>query len=89
VRVAEVTDGTHYTILLVDADDAHAVVWTRPEDLTYDPKDPAQGLATRVDGSFMLGFADGAVHFLPRTTEKATLHALFTRNGGEEVNVPW
>jgi hypothetical protein len=89
VRVAEVTDGTSYTISLVDADDAHAVVWTRPEDLTYDPKDPAKGLATRVDGSFMLGFADGAVHFLPRTTEKATLHALFTRNGGEVVNVPW
>ncbi len=50
VSIAEVTDGTSNTILFVDASDDSAVVWTKPEDLTYDPKAPAKGLGFRYPG---------------------------------------
>jgi hypothetical protein len=32
--------------------------------------------------------ADGSVRLLPKTITKETLHALFTRSGGESVEVP-
>src|SRR6202011_6136565 len=44
VRLAEVTDGTANTIQFVHADDDRAVVWTKPDDLQYDAKDPWKGL---------------------------------------------
>jgi hypothetical protein len=33
-------------------------------------------------------FADGAIQFLPEGIDAKTLWALFTRNGGETVNLP-
>jgi prepilin-type processing-associated H-X9-DG protein len=88
VRLADVTDGTANTIILVDVEDALAVVWTKPEDLTYDPKNPHKGLAVRHGGKIMTAFADGSVHFLPKTMDRMHLHFLFTRAGGEVVKVP-
>jgi hypothetical protein len=88
VRLSEVTDGTSNTIFLVDADDAHAVPWTKPEELAFDPKEPAKGLSTRFGDGFLVGFVDGSVHFLPKKLPKETLRALFTRNGGEVANYP-
>jgi prepilin-type processing-associated H-X9-DG protein len=88
VRVFDILDGTSITIMLVDATDDFAVVWTKPDDLKYDPKQPAKGLAARHGGTFMLAFADGSVHFLPADGDKKNLHALFTRAGGEVVTLP-
>jgi hypothetical protein len=88
VRIFEVTDGTSNTILLVDADEAHAVIWTKPDDLRYDPKEPARGLSTRHPDGYLTGFADGSIHFLPAKLDKTVLHALFTRQGGEVVDFP-
>jgi hypothetical protein len=88
VRIAEVTDGTSNTIFVVDADDAHAVPWTKPEDLTYDPEEPSKGLSSRFGEGFLVGFVDGSIHFLPKKLPGETLRGLFTRNGGEVVNYP-
>jgi hypothetical protein len=88
VRIAEVTDGTSNTIFVVDADDAHAVPWTKPEDLAYDPKEPAKGLSSRFGDGFLVGFVDGSVHFLPKKLPGETLRALFSRNGGEVAAYP-
>ncbi len=88
LRIADVLDGTDTTIMLVDAADDQAVVWTCPDDLKYDPKEPSHGLAKRYDGEIMVGMVDGMVHFLPKTIENATLAALFTRNGRERVEIP-
>ncbi len=88
VRIAEVTDGTSATILFVDADVDYATVWTKPEDLEYDPKEPWKGLGFRYPGGAVVAFADGSAHVIPKTIEKATLQALFTRNGGEVVTPP-
>lgn len=88
LRVAEVSDGTSHTALAVEADDAHAVIWTKPDDLKFDPKQPQAGLAEYKPGGFAILMGDGSVHFLPATIDKKTLAAIFTRNGGEVVKWP-
>jgi Protein of unknown function (DUF1559) len=88
VKIGEVTDGTSNTLFIVDADDDHAVTWTKPEDLKLDPKDPQKGLKGRFGSSFLAAFVDGSVRQLPKTISKETLNALFTRNGGEALEPP-
>jgi hypothetical protein len=88
VRVTEIADGMKHTILLVDAADEAAVEWTRPVDLKVEEKDPRKGLSTRHSGQVHVGTADGTVHFLPATFGTFSLWALFTRAGGEVVELP-
>jgi hypothetical protein len=88
VGVAEVIDGTANTIFLVEGDEEGVVIWTKPEDLNYDATQPHRGLGQRWDGGFLALFVDGAVHLIPGTIDKAVLKALFTRAGGENVEVP-
>jgi hypothetical protein len=88
LAIKDVTDGTSNTIFLVDADDAHAVIWTKPEDWEIKPDQILKALLGHHPGGFLAAFADGSVHFLPQTIDANTLHALFTRNGGEVVNIP-
>jgi hypothetical protein len=82
IAISNVTDGTSQTILLVDADDEHAVIWTRPDDLKIDASKPSAGLRC-CEGRYLVGFVDGSVHRISATVGPKTLHALFTRNGGE------
>ena len=88
VRIQDVTDGTSNTIMLVDAADDKAVIWTKPDDLEIDPKDPHKGLALRASDNYLALFADGSVRGLPKKIDKNTLWALFTMAGGEVVNIP-
>jgi hypothetical protein len=77
-------DGTSNTVLVVTADDAHAVPWTRPEDLRFDPERPNAGLARYPDG-YLVGMADGSVRFLSATVDPKKLLPVFTPGGGEVV----
>lgn len=88
VRVVDVYDGTSVTIAIVEADEERAVPWTRPVDLSVHDKQPTRGLATHHAGSFLIAFASGDVRFLPANLDASTLRALFTRAGGEVVNLP-
>jgi hypothetical protein len=85
VSIREVTDGTSNTIWVVDADDAHAVDWTKPEDLTPDLNRPLDGLVGHFAEGFVALVVDASVRFIPKTMSAKTLKALFTRNGGEVV----
>jgi len=78
-------DGTSKTILLVEVDHAHTVVWTKPSDWDLDVDDPTRGLFRDRDGRIQVLFADGHARFLPRDISAETLRALFTRNGDEDV----
>ncbi len=82
----EITDGTVHTIMVVEVDDEQAVIWTKPEDLPFDPKNPAKGLGGLFPGGFNAAFCDASVHFLNNTISPDTLRALFTRAGGEVVS---
>ena len=65
--------------MVVEVDDQHAVTWTRPDDLAFDPKDPKKGIGSLYEGGFNASFCDGSVHFLKASIDPKTLAALFTR----------
>jgi len=39
-RMQDIKDGTSNTLMIVEVDDEHAVIWTKPEDWIFDPKTP-------------------------------------------------
>jgi hypothetical protein len=88
LKISDVTDGTANTIFIVEAAEDHAVIWTKPEDLPVDPKDPLAGLVGKDQRGFLAVFADGSTRFLPAKIKPKTLWALFTRNGGEVIELP-
>jgi hypothetical protein len=68
---------------LVEADDEHAVVWTKPDDLKIDLKNPLAGLAIRKPGAFFALIGDGSIRFIRKTAAPAAVAAMFTINSGE------
>lgn len=87
-RLAQITDGTSNTILIVEVQEP--VLWTKPDDLTYDPKavDVAPAVGSAHPGGWNAAFADGSVRFIKNTIELNVLRAVLTRDGGEIVNIP-
>lgn len=84
-KLEDIKDGASKTIMVVEVDEQHAVIWTQPEDWPFDPQAPAKGLGRFFDRGFHAAFCDGSVRFLPKTIDEKTLKALFTRAGGEVV----
>jgi hypothetical protein len=83
----------------VEVDDEHAVVWTRPRDLDYDPADPARGLGrgwvsgpARLRGC-LVGLADASVRsVVVDQVEPEGLRALFAGEGDADLRyrgLPW
>jgi hypothetical protein len=81
--IKDITDGTSNTIMVVECDDPHSPVWTKPDDLPFDPKDPMRGLGHIFTGGFQLAMCDGSVRFTSTSIPPETLRALFTKAGGE------
>jgi prepilin-type processing-associated H-X9-DG protein len=80
----EISDGTSNTILVVEADPDHSVIWTKPDDFEVDLENPARGLASGGQ-LFNAVFADGHVEALEGSMNSKTLRAMFTRDGGERI----
>jgi hypothetical protein len=85
VPISNISDGTASTIMLVDADSEHAVIWTKPDDLEIDLEKPLKGLADQHENGFWSTLCDGSGRFIPKSIELKTLKALFTRNVGDPV----
>jgi len=85
VKLRDITDGTSNTIIVIDAGDDRAVVWTKPEDWEVDPEPKSDGIFKSHDRGTNAAFADGSVHFLSEKIAPATLRALLTCNGGEVI----
>ena len=76
---------TDKTVLVVEAGDESAVIWTKPDDFEWQEKDPAKGLSQH-EKSFLAVFCDGHIQTVSRMADPKILKAIFTRNGGENVN---
>jgi hypothetical protein len=81
-------DGTSNTIMLVEAAEANAVIWTKPDDLEIDVKAPKKGLFDPDTTSFLAGFADGSVHRIPKRIDDKMLLYMFWRNDGNVIDLP-
>jgi prepilin-type processing-associated H-X9-DG protein len=81
-----ITDGMSDTIMLVEVGDEHAVPWTKPDDLSFDPQEPSKGIGRLYERGFNAAFCDGSVHFNNKSVDDKTLKAIFTRAGGEPID---
>jgi hypothetical protein len=84
--ISDISDGTAKTIMVVEADDDHGVIWTKPDDWQFDPNNPAQGLGHLNDGYFLAAFFEGSSKVISASIDPKVLKALFTRAGGEVID---
>jgi hypothetical protein len=85
IRFPDITDGLSNTIMIVEADFDKEVIWTKPDDLSFDPQHPLAGLGHVRQGGFQASLVDGSVHFISLNVDAATLKALVTRAGREAI----
>jgi len=81
----QITDRTSSTFMVVEVADQEAVVWTKPEDLEFDPNEPAKALGGLHQDGFLALACDGSVQWVKLPLPAETLRALFTRAGGEKI----
>lgn len=86
---ADFVDGTSNTIFIIEADDAHVVPWTKPEDLPIDPKHPERGLGGHFHGGFLAAIADGSIRFVSNKISKTTLQRAFDPADGQPMGPDW
>ncbi len=83
-KMAQITDGTSNTIMLVEVSETAAVPWTAPDDLPVDSTDPLKNLISPLSPQvFQALFGDGSVRAISANINGNMLNALFTRSGGE------
>jgi hypothetical protein len=81
-------DGTSNTILIAEI--KHAVPWTKPEDVPYDPNQPLPDFGVGTGNDFKVALADASVRTLNRRKiSEKTLRAAITANGGEVLGADW
>lgn len=83
-----ITDGSSNTIMAVEANADQAVVWTKPDDLEFDPKKPLAGLGQLRDGGFNIVLFDGSSRFVSNNTDLDVLRGMATMAGGEVIQLP-
>ena len=69
----------------MDASDAAAVTWTKPDDWDISLELKVKSLFGHHPEGTNFGCADGSVRFLKETVTPKVLHNLTTRNGGEII----
>jgi prepilin-type processing-associated H-X9-DG protein len=84
-KMADIRDGAANTIMVVEADDDRAVVWTRPDDWQFDSQRALGGLGHAHPGGFNALLVDGSVRFISGSVDPGIFRALLTIAGGEAV----
>ncbi|MEM9187374.1 MAG: DUF1559 domain-containing protein [Planctomycetota bacterium] len=83
--IGDIRDGMSKTVMLVEADDALAVPWTKPQDWTFDPANPVAGLGGQFGRFWNAVFFDGHVERLPAGLPPDEVAAMMTSSGGEII----
>lgn len=79
-------DGTTRSANLVQVDPSQAVIWTKPDDWSFDPAAPTQGLYLwdrRSTKEFLVGMADARVVPLDADTDDEEVRGMFQVNDGK------
>jgi hypothetical protein len=84
--MAAIIDGTSNTIAIVEANDAAAVVWTKPEEWVPDAKDPFKGLVGVRPSGFLVGMCDGSVRTVSKAVTPESLLYMFDRGDGHPID---
>jgi hypothetical protein len=74
-------------IMLVGAE--HAPIWTKPEDLAYDPADPAKGLGVRGWSERFVVLANRKICTIPDGTDPDLLRAFFSIEQPVRLDLFW
>ena len=85
MQMLKFTDGTSNTIMAVEAHRDAAVIWTKPDDLAVDLKNPLKNLKSALLGGFHILMCDGSLRFISDNIDANVLKALFTRGDGEAI----
>ena len=85
VNVFTIADGSSNTILFATA--KTAVPWMKPDDMEFDPKADPRDLLLYIGGRTNIGFCDGTVRSLKKSTTVENMRALITKSGGEIVTI--
>ena len=86
ISIAQITDGTSNTLLVVEAE--QAVPWSAPEDLDYIEGQPLPRLSKARGGGFGAAFADGSTRIIDKNVDDVTLRLLILRNDNTPVRLP-
>ena len=84
-KIAEITDGTAGTVMVLEVNPEAAVVWTKPDDWEYDADDPLAGLGKAHPNGFNVLLADGSVRFISAEVDPTMFRALLTKSAGDKV----
>ncbi len=83
ISFAKIQDGSSNTAMFVEANESHAVEWTKPQDLEFDPDNPMQGLGTLRPTGFVCVFCDGSVRLISRGTDPEVWKSIVLLNDGQ------
>lgn len=83
--IGDYSDGTSKTIFLVEVDEEHEIVWTKPADWEVDMQAPLKAVARRPGEYFLVACADASVRYLSKRVSREAFAAALTRNGGETL----
>jgi hypothetical protein len=86
IFLAKITDGTSNTILAVDVAPENAVVWTKPDDWSFNPEKPGAGLLDGKRKGFLASFCDGSVRNISADIDLSDLRRLVQMNDGEVLS---
>lgn len=78
----DIIDGTSNTIMTIETNPK--VIWTKPDDMTYDLKKLAE-LGKIYKGGYVVGMGDGSVKFISSAIDEDLLKNLLMRDDGNAI----
>jgi hypothetical protein len=81
----DITDGTSNTLMIVDAAEGNATIWTKPGDFEVNPENAAQKLSGNHAKGFVAALCDGSVRFISVNVNAETLLRLFNPRDGKPI----